>query len=89
MKKFDVGGLALTPGAWRKMQQVGVDVIELIGRHQGGDWSEMEMEDVQENEYSLANNLRVFSSYTYQDVKFWVITEADRSQTTILLPSEY
>jgi hypothetical protein len=89
MKKFELGGLSVTPGAWRKMQQVEVDVIELLGRHQGGDWSEMDIADAEENEYSVKNGLRILSSYTYKGVKFWVITEADRSLTTILLPSEY
>ncbi len=48
----------------------------------------MEIEDQEENEFSVERYLRIFSSYTYENVKFWVITEADRSATTILLPSE-
>ncbi len=89
MKKFELGSLFITPGALEKMTLLGVDEIELLGRHQGGDWSEMETEDVEENEFSIENNCRIFSSYKYRDIKFWVITEADRSSTTILLPDEY
>ncbi len=89
MKKFELGRLLITPGAKEAMSKVGIDEIDLLGRHQGGDWSEMEIEDAEENEFSIENQCRIFSSYTYKDVKFWVITEADRSATTILLPSEY
>ncbi len=89
MKKFSLGRVLITPGARAEVARVGVDEIELLGRHQGGDWSEMKIEDQQENEFSLGRDLRIFSSYTYQNVKLWVITEADRSATTILLPSEY
>jgi hypothetical protein len=89
MKKFDVGQVVITQGARECLGKVCVDVVELLGRHQGGDWAEMELGDQQENEFSLKNGLRIFSRYTYGDVKFWVITEADRSATTILLPSEY
>ncbi len=49
----------------------------------------IEIEDQEEKEYSLDRDLRIFSSYTYKNVKLRVITEADRSATTILLPSEY
>ncbi|MEJ7863098.1 MAG: hypothetical protein WKF90_15825 [Pyrinomonadaceae bacterium] len=89
MKKFELGRVLITPGAKAEIERAGVDEIELLGRHQGGDWSEMEIEDQQENEFSLGRDLRIFSSYTYKNVKFWMITEADRSATTILLPSEY
>lgn len=89
MKKFALGRLLVTPGAKEEMERVSVDEIELLGRHQGCDWSDMEIEDQKENEFSLDKHLRVFSSYTYQNVKFWMITEADRSATTILLPNEY
>ncbi len=89
-----------------EMKRVGVNVIELLGRHQGGDWSDTEVEDQDANKYSLDKDLKIFSSYTIKGyrltesnrptstwdvagVRFWVITEADRSVTTILLPSEY
>lgn len=106
MKKFELGNLYITPGAMETMEKLGIDVIEILGRHQGGDWSEMDKEDIQANNDALEDGSRIFSSYSakgYLDVsdnrpcssrdtdgvKFWVITEADRSATTILLPSEY
>lgn len=81
--------MLITLGAKAEIERIRVDEIELLARHQGGDWSEMEIEDQKENEFSLVRNLRIFSSYTYQNVKLWVITEADRIATTILLPDEY
>jgi hypothetical protein len=54
-----------------------------------GDWSEMATEDQQSNRDAITEGSRIFSAYTIEGVKFWVITEADRSSTTILLPSEY
>ncbi len=106
MKKFELGKVFITPGAVEELKKLGVNAIRLLGRHQGGDWSEMDIEDQKENEYSVDKNLRIFSSYTIKGyrltesgrpcstweidgVRFWVITEADRSATTILLPSEY
>ena len=53
MKKFAVGRLLVTLGAKEEMERVSVDEIELLGRHQGGDWSEMEIDDQEDNEYSL------------------------------------
>lgn len=89
MKKFELGRIFATPGAIEAMGKVEVSIIEILGRHQGGDWSEMDESDRKENEFALDKCLRIFSSYTYNGVKFWVITEADRSVTTILLPEEY
>ena len=54
-----------------------------------GDWSEMDVDDQESNRDAITEGSRIFSAYTVQDVKFWVITEADKSSTTILLPSEY
>ena len=54
-----------------------------------GDWTEMDVEDQQANRDAVAHGDRVFSAYIIQGIKFWVITEANRSVTTILLPSEY
>jgi hypothetical protein len=55
-----------------------------------GDWGELSDEDVKENEFSLKEGLRLLSAYqTGKGQKIWIITEADRSSTTILLPSEY
>ena len=65
-------------------------VMGSLGRHAFGDWGDLSEEDRRENEYSLGRYLRLLSLYNYGDGrKIWVITEADRSVTTILLPDEY
>jgi len=63
---------------------------EFLRRHQAGVWGELSEEDRQENELSLKEGFRILSAYrTRAGVKLWVITEHDRSATTVLLPSEY
>lgn len=63
---------------------------EFLARHHAGDWGEVPPEDAAQNEFSLENNFRLMSAYTLSNaVKIWIITEYDRSVTTILLPSEY
>jgi len=64
--------------------------FEFLEKHQAGDWGELCEEDKIENEFSVHNGLRILSVYrTRNNVKVWVITEADRSATTLLLPHEY
>ena len=88
--KFLLGRIVATPGALAALSQANQDPVELFSRHQQGDWGELSAEDRKENEFSVLNNLRILSAYTLTTgVKVWVITEADRSVTTILLPSEY
>jgi hypothetical protein len=61
-----------------------------VARHQSGDWGDLSEEDRQENEFSLQHGFRLLSVYqTANGESIWVITVADRSATTILLPSEY
>lgn len=63
---------------------------ELLVRHVTGDWGELEEEDKEENERSVEQGFRILSAYKLETgVKVWVITEWDRSVTTLLLPSEY
>ena len=66
-------------------------VMESLGRHSRGDWGELSQEDKQANEYSLNKYLRILSAYgpDISGPKIWIITEADRSATTILFPEEY
>ena len=79
-----------TPGALEALSQAEQDPLELITRHVVGDWGDLEDEDKQENELSVNRQLRILSAYNLPTGgKVWVITEADRSSTTILLPSEY
>jgi hypothetical protein len=85
-----LGVVVSTPGALEAMEEAGVNPRQYLRRHMQGDWGELCDEDRQENEFSLEHGLRVMSVYTLPtEVKIWVITEADRSSTTFLLPSEY
>ena len=87
---FPVGTLVSTPGALLALMEAGVTPLSLVMRHVRGDFGELCEEDRASNEAAVAEGSRVFSSYAVApDVKVWVITEADRSVTTLLLPSEY
>jgi len=87
---FQLGRVLATPGAIAAMDEAGQDAGQLLRRHQSGDYGDLCTEDRQENELSVANALRIMSVYTLaNEVKVWIITEADRSATTILLPEEY
>ena len=85
---FPLGGIFATPGALEKISPE--DRINALARHARGDWGDTCPEDWAENELSLKEGFRLFSVYhTESKLKFWIITEADRSVTTILLPDEY
>jgi hypothetical protein len=71
------------------MENAGIGPFALLGRHVRGDWGDLDDEDKQRNDEALTLGSRIFSAYLVEGVKFWVITEADRSVTTILLPEEY
>src|SRR5215211_3735478 len=84
---FELGQLVMTPGADLAMRAARQVPLEFFVRHKNGDWGEVPPEDVRENEWSLENGARLFSAYrTRIDEKVWVITEWDRSVTTLLLP---
>jgi len=87
--RFNLGQVVATPGAIEALAEVNCLPITLLNRHQCGDWGDLDDEDKAANQEALGNWDRLFSAYIVRDVKFWVITEADRSVTTILLPSEY
>jgi len=88
--RFVLGQLVATPGALTALEEAGQHPLEFLSRHQQGDWGELCAADKQENEFSILHNLRILSAYTLTtDVRIWIITEADRSATTILLPREY
>lgn len=87
---FPLGQVVATPGALAALQTAGQTPIEFLTRHITGDWGDLPAEDVQENEFSLQHGFRLLSAYrTAKGEKLWLITEADRSVTTFLLPSEY
>ena len=89
-QKFRLGRTVATPRALRALQEAGQAPLELLLRHVSGDWGEICEEDRAENEFSLKSGFRLLSAYrTNADAKIWIITEADRSATTLLLPDEY
>jgi hypothetical protein len=88
--RFPLGRVVATPGALRVLEEANQNAFEFLAKHQAGDWGELCEEDIRENEFSVLNDFRILSAYrTRNDVKIWVITEADRSATTLLLPEEY
>ncbi len=89
MALFNLGSVVATPAALAFCGKHQVNPLHLLVRHIGGDWGDLEQADVTANENALAYGDRIFSSYNVGDGKVWVITEADRSSTCILLPSDY
>ena len=89
MSKFELGQLVATPGALDLMHNSGSSTWSLLSRHLQGDWGDLDPKDKSLNDEALKHGGRLFSSYNVADDKVWVITEADRSSTTLLLPSEY
>ncbi|HYL98935.1 MAG TPA: hypothetical protein VEZ90_08260 [Blastocatellia bacterium] len=88
--KFPLGQVVATPGALRALSEAGNSPQEFLDRHVSGDWGDLSGDDRKENEFSLQNGLRLLSAYRLRDAtKIWIITEADRSSTCILLPEEY
>ncbi|VGO13669.1 hypothetical protein PDESU_02226 [Pontiella desulfatans] len=88
--RFNTGQICSTPGALEAMMDALQSPVEFISRHISGDWGEVCAEDQQANEEAVDANLRLLSAYrTKKEVRLWVITESDRSLTTILLPEEY
>jgi hypothetical protein len=87
-RPFSLGQTYSTPGALETLHPQ--DCFDAIKRHAGCDWGNCCPDDWAENDFALDKYLRLFSVYHDRNgVKFWIITEADRSVTTILLPSEY
>ncbi len=84
---FPLGRLLITPGAQAAFSRA--EVLSAVSRHQQGDWGTLCREDCRINEQALQTGERLFSAYEYHKEKLWIITEADRSATTILLPHEY
>ena len=88
LEKFNLGSLVITPAAMNELDQN--SVIDSLIRHSRCDWGDVSESDGQENDLSLKEGLRIFSVYhDSNEIKFWIITEADRSATTILLPDDY
>ena len=87
---FPLGQIVATPGALDLLDRTATNAIELLQRHQSGDWGAMPPEDAEMNVDSIVSGCRIMSSYYLNDIeRVWVITEADRSATTLLLPEDY
>lgn len=87
---FSLGQVVATPGALAALAEAGQEPIQFLYRHATGDWGDLDEHDVRENERAVMAGYRILSAYwTQKKVKIWVITEWDRSVTTLLLPEEY
>ena len=102
--RFPLGQIVATPGALELLQETSFSAAALISRHVHGDWGDLCEEDRTENEFAVTRRLRILSCYRLVDAErlaatprdkrsslptLWIITEADRSVTTLLLPSDY
>ncbi len=102
--RFPLGQIVATPGALELLQETGFSAAALISRHVHGDWGDLCDEDRAENEFAVTRRLRILSCYRLVDATrlaatptekrsslptLWIISEADRSVTTLLRPDEY
>jgi len=86
--KFRLGKIVSTPNALNQLTQD--DILLAIQRHQAGDWGNVGAHDRAANDQALVEGTRILSAYQAANgTKFWLITEADRSATTVLLPEDY
>jgi len=92
-EKFKTGTLVMTAGVndlAAANESFAHFVRKSLQRHTEGDWGDLSAEDVKENEYALGKHLRLLSAYEHNGLpKIWIITEADRSVTTVLFPDDY
>ena len=88
LQKFPMGQMVATPNALATIPND--EILVALSRHVSGDWGTLDKEDWNANERALKHGGRLFSAYhSTQNIKFWIITEADRSVTTVLMPEDY
>jgi hypothetical protein len=88
--KFALGSLVATPAALKALESAGQSTVEFLSRHAAGDWGDVDSEDWKLNNAAVKQGERLLSAYrTKAGERIWIITEADRSSTCILLPDEY
>lgn len=87
--RFKLGVLVATPAVIELLAAAGVPVWSLVSRHVSGDYGEVDEHDRQANEDAIATGERILSAYTVAAERVWVLTEADRSSTCVLLASQY
>jgi hypothetical protein len=85
--RFSLGQVVVTANA--SLRLLTEEVLTALARHSRGDWGDLCAEDTLANNDALAQGGRLFSAYGEGETRFWIITEADRSVTTILLPEDY
>jgi hypothetical protein len=85
---FPLGKVVATPGALESLERTGTSPSSLLDRHVAGDWGNVPPEDAKENEFSLEHRFRIMSSYAVGSETVWVLTEANRTYTTLLTPRE-
>ena len=89
-RPFPLGSTVATPGALAAIEIAGQSPLDFLHRHAACDWGEVGACDREANDLALDDGTRLLSAYrTAKDARLWIITEADRSATTILLPEEY
>lgn len=86
---FPLGTLVATPGALDLLDRNGINATTYLTRHQCGDFGTIDTADAQENMTAIKYGSRVLSAYEVSNARLWIVTEFDRSMTTLLLPSEY
>jgi hypothetical protein len=89
MEPLPLGRIVAILGALEVLSEAGEDPLRYLARHASGDWGDLDEDDRRENEWSLRHGWRVLSSYPVGEETIWIITEADRSVTTVLLPEAY
>jgi hypothetical protein len=87
--RFSPGRVVATSAALALLGHHGKAPSEYLNRHLSGDWGDLDARDRQENERGVREGFRIFSAYSTPVGRIWIITEADRSSTCILLPGEY
>jgi hypothetical protein len=85
--KFPLGRTVITANAQGRLDPA--DVQQGLSRHASGDWGDVPPEDAKQNEFGLEQGERLFSAYSVGEKRFWIITERDRSVTTVLMPEDY
>ena len=88
-RRFRLGQVLITPMAQQRLAAAAIDPRQLIIRHHQGDWGDVCLDDATLNDQALQHGGRLLSAYTIGNDKIWIITEADRSATTLLMPEEY
>jgi hypothetical protein len=87
--RFKLGRIFATPAAVDALGRTGTSIVDLLIRHMRGDWGDLPEPDRQQNELALAGGARLLSSYPVGTATIWIVTEADRSSTMLLLPDDY